>query len=330
MNVSERLAKLPKIELHVHLEACVKRSTIQWLSEKNNINIPDYFKSTEPLYFKTFEDFVEVFWTIGRVIVTEDDFSYVMRDAIDYVQRNNIVYCEISWTPHLYTERGFSFSKVMAVLNAELAKHNAQEQIRFIIDVQRDHGLEAGTKVFKKVFNTADINVVGIGLTGFEEGHPASIFKDLFLEAAELGFGCTAHAGEYGDSTEIWRCVNDLKVTRIGHGIRAITDQKLMQHLAEHNIHLEISLTSNVRLERVESYAKHPIVDFINKGISVGVNSDDPTVFEIDLLDEYNYFLGECGLSYEQLKQSNYAALEAAFCSPKQKEILKKELNNTW
>lgn len=330
MTVSERLAKLPKIELHVHLEACIKRSTIQWLSEKNKITIPDYFKSTEPLYFKTFEDFVEVFWTIGRVIQSEEDFSYVVRDTVDYLRRNNIVYCEVAWTPHLYMERGFSFEKVMKVFNAELTKHNAQEQIRFIIDVQRDHGLEVGQNVFQKVFDTPNINVVGIGLTGFEEGHPASIFKGLFLKAADLGFGCTAHAGEYGDSMEIWRCVNDLKVTRIGHGIRAITDEKLMQHLVDHNIHLEISMTSNVRLERVENYAKHPIADFINKGISVGVNSDDPTVFEIDLLDEYNYFLGECGLSYEQLKQSNYDALTAAFCNDKQKQELKALLDAAW
>ncbi|MCP4437501.1 MAG: adenosine deaminase [Aureispira sp.] len=326
----ERLAKLPKIELHVHLEACIKRSTIQWLAEKNNISIPDYFGSHEPLFFKTFEDFVEVFWAIGKVIVSEDDFAYVVRDAVEYVRRNNIAYCEISWTPHLYMERGFSFDKTMAIFNAELAKHNAQDQIRFIIDVQRDHGLEEGATVFQKVFDTPNINVVGIGLTGFEEGHPASIFKEVFKKATELGYGCTAHAGEYGDSAEIWRCVSDLGVTRIGHGIRAITDEKLMQFLIENNIHLEISLTSNVRLERVESYAKHPIVDFINKGISVGVNSDDPTVFEIDLLDEYMYFREQCGLSYEQLKKSNYDALEAAFCTDKQKMELKQLLDEAW
>src|ERR1700730_3626952 len=98
----------------------------------------------------------------------------------------------------------------------------------------------------------------------------------------DKGYGCTAHAGEYGSANDIWQCIKDLQVKRIGHGIRAISDTGLIDYIKEHNSHLEVSPTSNIRLRRIDNYCKHPIKDFRDMALNIGINSDDPGIFNTD------------------------------------------------
>jgi adenosine deaminase len=328
--IKSNIYALPKVELHIHLEACTSLGTLEFLANRNNLTLPKHLVGKEDIYFSTFEEFVANFYAICHAIQTEEDFKFIARDLVNYVKKNNIIYCEVSWTPFLYLQRGFSFSKVMSVLNNEIALNNLTGCIYFIIDTQRDHGTETGDFVFNKVLETKDVNITGIGLTGQEQGFPASAYTPIYRRMRDEGFGCTAHAGEYGAADDIWQCLTDLEVKRIGHGIRAIDDPLLIEYIWENNIHLEISPTSNVRLHRVENYPSHPIKKFIEMKLNVGVNSDDPGIFNTGLSDEYINLLSAFNLDITILKQCNIDAVKASFANTKIKKDLLGEIEKNW
>jgi adenosine deaminase len=230
----------------------------------------------------------------------------------------------------LYLNKGLSFHKILHVLNQALEDHGIRDRVNFIIDVQRDHGLEAGTWIYKQVFEQRDMNIVGIGLTGQEEGFPPSDYQDLYRRAKDAGFGLTAHAGEYGKAEDIWQCVRDLQVSRIGHGIRAVEDRALLAYLAEHAIHLEICPSSNVRLRRVISYSSHPIQTLWNARIRLGINSDDPALFGLGITDEYLKVLEHCHFSLFDLKETVAQTIVATFLPPERKQALQQCIDDHW
>jgi len=325
-----KLQALPKIELHIHLEGCISLSTLKFLAQKNNITLPKHLAEKENLSFKNFDEFVQTFYAICNAIADEGDFKFIAKDLVDYVKRNNIIYCEVSFTPIIYLNRDFSFAKIMAVLNDEIDAHDLTSSIFFIIDTQRDHGVKVGQMVFNKVLQTKGYNIVGIGMTGQEVGFLASDYAALYNKMHDAGYGLAAHAGEYGGANDVWQCVLDLKVKRIGHGIRSITDDRLLAYLKEHKIHLEVSPTSNVRLCRVDNYAAHPIKDFLSMGLNVGINSDDPGIFNTDLTDEYLNVVNTFNFDTSVLKRCNINAVHAAFTSAANKQHLLTIINKYW
>src|SRR5579859_1432819 len=275
---------LPKVELHLHLEGCVTPTTLRLLSQKNRKFLPDHLFTRDTHYFATFDEFVYTYHRICQAIDNEQDFALVIADVADYLRRNTIIHAEVSWTPFLYLNRGLRFEAVMDVMTEALAAHGIADRVQFLIDIQRDHGVEAGTWVYQQVFaSRTKFPIAGVGLTGQEEGFAPSDYQALYRQAEAQGLGTTAHAGEYGTPEDIWQCIHALGVKRIGHGIRAVTDRHLLQFLAERHIHLEICPTSNVRLERAASYSGHPLRLLWQAGVNLGLNSDDPGIFASDL-----------------------------------------------
>jgi len=324
----EKIKKLPKVELHLHLEGCIKVETLLKLASQNNVQLPKQILKQKSIYFATFDQFVYTYYSICNVLVEENDFRLVIRDVIDYVKDNNIIHCEVSWTPFQYLNRGMRFDHILSIMNDELEIQGMRNRIKFIIDTQRDHGVEVGKLVYSHAFNCRDCNIVGIGLTGQEQGFSPTIYRKLFQHAKQKGFGCTAHAGEYGSAMDIWQCVKDLCVTRIGHGIKAITDDTLMDYLKNKKIHLEISPTSNVRLKRVDSYFAHPFQTFWSRGLNVGINSDDPEIFGTGLTDECLSVMNYFGLSLDAIQSTLFDSIQASFISENEKETIKQQIVN--
>lgn len=329
-NLKQELKALPKVELHLHLEGCINIETVLKLATKNHTKLSDHILQGGSGHFATFDDFVQTYYAICNAIVSAEDFCAVIADVIEHVQENNIIYCEVSWTPFLYLKRGLRFDHVIALMNEVLEIHEMRDRIKFIIDTQRDHGLEVGEFVYSKVFDCQESNIVGIGLTGQEQGFSASTYKNLYQSAKDKGFGCTAHAGEYGSAADVWQCVQDLGATRIGHGIRACDDAQLMAYLLSHNIHLEVCPTSNVKLERVTDYLNHPLKDFWKHHLNFGLNSDDPGIFEADLTEEYLNVMHYLGLHSSDIKKCLLNSVEASFTSAKQKKELAQQIMDHW
>jgi adenosine deaminase len=333
MKMEERsqLQALPKIELHLHLEGCVTPTTLRALCQKNRQPLPRHLQDGETHQFGTFAEFAYSYHRICQAIVQEQDLALVIADIAAYLKRNSIVYAELSWTPFLYLNRGFRFDAAMDVMNEALVSHHIADRVNFIIDVQRDHGIEVGSYVYQHVFAAREEHhIVGVGLTGQEEGFPPSEYQRLYHQARERGLGTTAHAGEYGTVDDIWQCLRALKVSRIGHGIRATDDRTLLDYLAEQHIHLETCPTSNVRLGRVMTYSGHPVQVFRQRHLSFGLNSDDPGLFASDLSDEYSKVMEHCGFSLFDIKETLEQSVVAAFLPPERKQVLLQQIDHDW
>lgn len=325
----KQLQVLPKVELHLHLEGCVTPATLRALCQKNHKPLPN--DSQENDTFGTFDEFVYAYHRICQSLLHEEDFALIIADIADYLKRNTILYAEISWTPFLYLNRGLRFEAIMDVMNEALEVHGIADRVNFLIDIQRDHGVDAGTWVYQHVFAARDdLHIVGVGLTGQEEGFPPIPYQALYHKAQERGLGITAHAGEYGSTEDIWQCIHMLGVRRIGHGIRAVEDRDLLEYLAAQHIHLDISLTSNIRLERVMTYSGHPLQTLWKRGIHLGLNADDPGLFASDLSDEYRKAMEHCRFSLHDLWQSLQYSIQAAFLPPERKYVLQQHIDHHW
>jgi adenosine deaminase len=321
------LRSLPKVELHVHLEGIISHQAFLKLRRANAVDIPQKYHSEYPAYFPTFPDFVEAYYAICHSIRKEQDFRTVTGDLADYLHADNIQYAEVSFTPFFYIRQGMSFSRIMGIVNEELERLGLRDRVFFIIDSQRDHEAAIADKVFREAFQLADMNICGIGLTGAEVPVPASEFRPFFLEARDAyGLGLTAHAGEFGPPAMVRDSIEVMEVSRIGHGIRAVEDEELMDFVLSRNVHFEICPTSNVKLHRVANYAAHPVGKFLERGMNVGINSDDPGIFRTSLSNEYEIVMETFDLPLTTIGQTILQAIDTAFTTDEHKKSLRTQV----
>jgi aminodeoxyfutalosine deaminase len=206
--------------------------------------------------------------------------------------------------------KGHEFAPIYDALQREAC--NAPLKILWILDATRQFGAEAAKPVFELAAERLNDGVVAIGIGGFEAGGPALWFKDLYREARDRGLRLTAHAGEVTDAQSIWDAL-EIGAERIGHGIRAIDDPKLMEHLRDRNIPLEISITSNVRTAAVPSIEEHPVRRLFDAGVPIVLNTDDPALFECTLTSEYALARGRFGFTDAELDRLAQNSLKYAF-----------------
>ncbi len=325
-----QLRGLPKVELHLHLEGCMRVETLRTLCARNRLPQPSHLAERRAHAFGTFDEFAHTYYTICDALRTEQDFGLLIADLAEYLRQNSILYAEVSWTPFRYLNRGLRFERILEVMKEALKEQGIEDRVGLIVDIQRDHGLAAGTWVFERVFAAREALIVGVGLTGMEQGCDPTLYGDLYRRAREQGLGCTAHAGEYGPAQDIWQCLRMPGVSRIGHGLSAISDRALIAYLVEHGIHLEMCPTSNVRLGRVLDLSSHPLHALVRRQVNLGISTDDPRLFHLDLSEEYANVLHHCGLTYADLKQTVLQSVAASFLAPARKQALTHRIRAGW
>ena len=165
-------------------------------------------------------------------------------------------------------------------------------------------------------------HLVALDLAGDEKNYPAELFTEHFKRGRDAGWAITVHAGEAGGAPSVWTAVQKLGATRIGHGIRAIDDPKLLDHLRDHRIGLEVNLTSNVQTNTVPSLAAHPMKEFLAHGLLATINTDDPVISAIDLRHEYRVAAPAARLTPADIAQAQRNALEIAFLTKEEREAL--------
>lgn len=332
-NLRNLLIEIPKTEIHLHLEALATVDTIWELIKKHEISYDDI--STKKDLKKKFNvtslnEFIDLFINIiQNNFRVEDDLKYLIRDARTYLDRNNVVYAEIFFAPSMFIRNGLNFKNMVKILD-EGAKQTLAEdgkEIKFIIDVSRSFGVDNAKTNLELTLANSHESIIGIGLGGAESSGPAREYKPVFEKAAKSGFHVVAHAGEDVGPESIWDAINFLKAERIGHGISAIQDEKLMDYLAETQIPLEICPTSNLFTQKyVKVLEEHPIRPFFDKGMNVTLNTDDPTIFSIDLIDEYMSLANKGFFSPEEIIQLVKNNVFATFLPEKKKNKLWKEI----
>ncbi len=274
--------RLPKAELHVHIEGTFEPNLIFALAERNQMRLP--YPSVDALraayHFTDLASFLQLYYAAMTVLRTEADFA-ALADA--YLLRANaqgVVHAEIFFDPQAHTARGVSFATVIGGLWSALSTSESRFGIttKLIMCFLRDASAQSALATLEAALPFGE-RIVAVGLDSAELGHPPAKFRDVFRRARAAGWLTVAHAGEEGPPAYIWEALDLLHVSRIDHGVRSLEDPKLVARLRDERIPLTVCPLSNVKLRVCDTLADHPLRRMIDAGLLATVNSDDPAYF---------------------------------------------------
>jgi len=332
----EQLERLPKAELHLHLRGAIPLEVAQTLARRYGCTIgqdasPDLrarmlacpnvrafltsLDAREPdlealFAYETFDQFLMAFALTGFLFRCAEDLAMLIAGVRDELARRNIVYAEVIVDPFGYELRGIPIDDVWACL--EEGGRPPEPRIRWIVDLVRDFGPVECMNRLHRTREAACRSVVGITLGGSEHLFPPPIFAGVYREAERLGLRRTVHAGEALGPSSVWDALDVLGAERIGHGVRAAEDPRLVRHLAERGVPLEVCPTSNVATGVYPSLREHPLKRLADAGVAVTLASDDPTLFHTSLVEEY-LAAQELGLDEDAITRVLERGFEAAF-----------------
>jgi adenosine deaminase len=332
---SDFIQRMPKVELHVHLEGSVRPETLLKLAKRHNISLPaDDVEGLRRWYtFRDFSHFVEVYMAISSCLRTAEDIELIAREFLAGQAEQNIVYSEVTFTPYnQYFNCGLGFREQMDAVDSARAwgKRHLGVQMGMIIDIPREHPAEAGDRVADWIIERYGEGVIAMGLGGPEKGNPPSKFRRAFGKVRAAGIPCILHAGETDGPESIWSAIEVADTKRVGHGVRAVEDKNLMEHLRKTQLVLEVCPTSNVCLRVYPSLTVHPLPKLFEYGLKITINSDDPPMFNTTLTGEYEVCSQAYGWGKEVVRSLVLNAAEATLLAPADKtaliERLRKEL----
>jgi adenosine deaminase len=322
--------KMPKIELHLHLEGAIPLETLWTLIGKYNgqealgNNIENLKRK---FVFKDFPHFIDTWVWKNQFIKEYEDFEFIAQSVVKDLADQNIRYAEIFFTPNDHTVKGLKIGKIVESVAKGIAKHAEDIEVRLIYDLCRDFGPEKGGEQLEKIKDLKSLGIIGIGIGGSEQHFPPEPFKQVYEKARAYGFKTTAHAGEAAGASSVWGALKELKVDRIGHGTRSREDAALLDYLNQTQIPIEMCPISNVKTGVVKSIKEHPIKSYFAKELNVFVNTDDPKMFHNSLVDEYMCLVADLGFTLNEIKQLLQNAVKAAWCGEEKKRELKGEIN---
>jgi len=320
--------KMPKVELHVHLEGSTRPETLLRLAERNGVILPA--NDTESIrnwyQFRDFPHFVEVYVQTSKCIRTPEDIELLATEFIAEQVRQNVLYSEVTFTASTIEKyAGIPWNEQIDALNRARAAAGAQgENCQFIIDIVRGDPVEKAEQVLEWVAGHLGNGVCALGLAG-EERLGTAVYAEVFMEAQRRGVPVVAHAGETVGPESIRECLELAKAVRIGHGVRCLEDPALTKELVEQQIHLEVCPSSNVCLGVFPSLAEHPLPRMLDEGLNVSVNSDDPPMFSTSLTDEWDRVAREFDFSADIAFSILQNSINAALISPDRKATLRQQ-----
>lgn len=328
--MDDYLARLPKCELHMHIEGALRPEMLLAMADRNGIDIPyasedDVLRAFE---FTDLQSFLDVFFVGGSVFVTEQDYYDLTWDYIEHIDADNVRHTEPFLEVHQHTERGIALNAVLDGVTAALDEGEKRFGItsRLIVDFYRHLSAEKAADALRALQPFKE-RFVAVGLASTEVGNPPSKFKEVFDEARRQGFLTVAHAGEEGPPEYVSEALDVLKVRRIDHGVRSLEDPGLVKRLVAERVPLTVCPISNVRLGMFPDLRSHPLKNLLDAGVAVTINSDDPAYFGAYILDNYRACAEHLELTIEDFRTVTVNAFEASFLPEDQKRKHVGEVN---
>ena len=307
-------AEIPKAELHLHLEGALESDLLVTLARRNGVALPTYDPDVlDARYrFGELQDFLDVYFDNLAVMRTAEDFHDLAALYLRRARENGVIRAESFFNPMVHVRAGVPLAAVMEGYGGAFAEARREGlSCDLILDFTRDLGAEAADRMLTEMAPFREA-IIGVGLDSTEVGYPPSLFRDVFARAAADGLHRTCHAGEEGDPEYVRQALDDLKVERIDHGLRAVEDPALLARLADERITVNVCPLSNVALRAVDRIEKHPMFAMMAAGVPVTVSSDDPAYFGGQIGANFAA-LEEVGASREQLLACIETSFTAAF-----------------
>jgi adenosine deaminase len=315
----EWLNALPKAELHLHLEGSLEPELLFALADRNKISLPwaDVETLRRAYAFNNLQEFLDLYYRGADVLRTEQDFYDLTWAYLQRCKAQNVIHTEPFFDPQTHTDRGIPFEVVINGIASALK--DGQEKLGIssglILSFLRHLSEEEAEKTLDQALPFRDA-FIAVGLDSSEMGHPPSKFQRVFDRARNEGFLTVAHAGEEGPPDYIWQALDLLKIQRIDHGVRAIEDERLMQRIIDEQIPLTVCPLSNTKLRVFDDMAQHNILDMLERGVKVTVNSDDPAYFGGYVTENFYALHSHLGMTQDQARRLAQNSLDARLVKP--------------
>lgn len=323
-------AAMPKAELHLHIDGTLQASRLLSLAAKNKVPMP--YKSVEQVEsayrFSNLQSFLDLYYLGASVLKDEEDFYHLMMDYLHKCREQKIVHCEVMVEPQTYFPNGVSFATVMAGFGQAIAQARVGwgQSVLLILSFLRHLPEDEGLATLRAAEPFLD-QFTGVGLASSELGNPPQKFQRLYARARDMGLRATVHAGEEGPAQFIWDGIKLLKAERIDHGVRCTEAPALVAYLKEHQIPLTVCPLSNVRLRVFDQLSQHNLLQLLELGVRVCVNSDDPAYFGGFVNENFAALCHDLNLSRAQAVQLARNSFLGSFLPADEKERFLKQLD---
>ena len=315
----------PKIELHLHLEGAAPPAFVKGLAQEKGMRLDGVLDADGGYATGDFARFLQVYDAAASVLRTPEDYARLTRAVLEELDRHGVIYAEVFTSPQIAAGNDLGRWREHVAAMAEAA-HAAPVELRTIPTCVRHRGPEDARAAALCAAETAGGFVTGWGMGGDEGVGRPQDFAWAFDCAREAGLGITVHAGEFGGPRSV-RDALDLRPSRIGHGVRAVEDDALVDRLAEDGVVLEVCPGSNVYLGVYAKIDAHPIETLRERGVAVTVSTDDPPFFRTDMTREYDALTEAFGWDEAVFAEVNRTAARAAFCDEATRKTLLERLD---
>lgn len=322
--------RMPKVELHLHLDCSLSLASVseldptvtperyraEFLAPRKCVNLVDYFRYlAAPL----------------ALLQTERGLTVATIDLLRRLSEDGVVYAEIRFAPHLHRQAGLSTEQVVETVLAAIVEGRKRYPVeaRLILCTLRPDDTAHGYDLVRIADRYRAAGVGGVDLAGDEAGYSLAEHIPVFRAAAAFGLNVTAHAGEAAGAASVRDVVEQLGVRRVGHGVRAIEDDAVIDLLLEKDVHLEVCPSCNIQIDVFDRYEDHPVDALVKRGVSVGINTDARGPTALTLTDEYQRLHAVFGWTPADLEAANLRALDRAFIDDATRSAIRSVITST-
>ncbi|MEJ8589661.1 adenosine deaminase [Riemerella anatipestifer] len=331
MNITEYIKKIPKAELHLHIEGSFQPELMFKIAQRNQVKIP--YQTVEEVkkayQFSCLQDFLDIYYAGASVLLYEQDFYELTMAYFDKCAEENIVHTEIMFDPQTHTKRGVSFGTVIGGI--QKAREEAQSKYGIssllIMSYLRHLSEEDAFETLEQSLPYKHL-ITAVGLDSSEKGNPPSKFQRVFEASVKEGYIPVAHAGEEGPAEYIWEALDLIKIKRIDHGNNCLSDEKLVNRLVETEMALTVCPLSNLELRVVENLDHHPLKKMLDLGLKVTVNSDDPAYFRGYLNENFIQTAKALNLNQNDIKTLVSNSFKYSFLPESEKQKYLSQIEN--
>lgn len=327
MEKEANYVKLPKVELHLHLDCSMSYAVAKRIKPTLNY---EQFQSDfiAPDKCRNLADYLKRANQELALLQTEEQLRWTTLDLFEQLAAENVIYAEIRFAPLLHLQRGLSPRKVVSIVHDALAEGVADTGIEagLILATLRHYSEAQSLETVRLVQAFKGSRVVGFDIAGDEAAFPIDAHKSAFTFAYEHQLNTTAHAGEARGAESVWETLKDLHALRLGHGVRSIEDPQLVEYLRDNNIHLEICPTSNIQTDVFETIDAHAVDQLYRAGISLSIHTDGRTISNTTLSREYQLLAEHVGWTKAHFRHCNLAAIRHAFTDERTKQRLEERI----